>query len=87
MLTRREFVARGAAANGTCGIVTDNRICRKFPDPAFPQCDVRERCDGSAGAECPPDLGRNEGDACPLPAGGTGTCPPNDVSGAPHLCQ
>jgi hypothetical protein len=79
-------VTRGAAVNGTCAVVTDNRVCRKYADPAFPFCDLREKCDGSAGPACPPDLGRNGGAACTGP-GGAGVCPPNDVTGSPHVCQ
>jgi hypothetical protein len=79
-------VTRGAVTNGTCAVVADNRVCRKYADPAFPFCDVREKCDGSAGAACPPDLGRNGGLAC-TGAGGPGTCPANDVTGSPHVCQ
>lgn len=78
-------VNRGATVNGTCAIVPATRLCRGFADPAFPFCDVRERCNG-VDPTCPPDLGKNGGAAC-TDADGPGFCPPADVTGSPHVCQ
>lgn len=79
-------VAKGAASNGTCGIVTAGRVCRGYAGGnADLQCDVQEVCNG-VDPTCPADLGRNAGIAC-TGLCGTGVCPPNDVSGAPHFCD
>jgi hypothetical protein len=77
-------VARGSSTDGLCEVITNtNHICRGYADT---YCDVREKCDG-INPLCPDDLGRREGNACTTPSGGTGTCPPNDVTGSPHVCQ
>jgi hypothetical protein len=76
-------VVKGSSADGSCEIVTDLRVCRRNADPF---CDTRELCDGSAGAECPADVGQHGGDACTA-ACGAGVCPPADETGAPHACD
>lgn len=75
--------ARGAAVDGTCAPVQAGRICRNYADN---YCDLREVCDG-AQITCPDDVGRRQGNSCNIAGGGTGTCPPNAVAGAPHVCQ
>jgi hypothetical protein len=79
-------VARGATANGTCSVVTNTAtVCRGLADYPFVYCDIRERCDG-INPSCPEDVGRHQFLPCTGSAG-PGTCPANDSSGAPHVCQ
>ncbi len=80
-------VTRGAAVNGTCGIIpaATSYICRYYAEVPV-KCDLVERCDGVS-ADCPPDLGQKQGQACTTSGGGAGVCPANSIAGAPHLCQ
>jgi hypothetical protein len=77
-------VARGSTADGTCAIVTDLRVCRANADKL---CDLAEVCDGSAGAACPADLGRNGGGDCALACLGPAVCPSAAAAAAPHVCE
>ncbi|HTJ45672.1 MAG TPA: hypothetical protein VL463_26400 [Kofleriaceae bacterium] len=80
-------VARGAQVDGQCGIIAGPNlvICRNYAvNPGI--CDLREYCDG-VNPQCPPDVGTNQGRVCTKPGGGSGVCPANDPSGAPHICQ
>jgi hypothetical protein len=79
-------MARGAAANGTCGVVSAGILCRWYDSgtSADTYCDVTEACDG-VNTTCPQDLGRHAGLAC-TGACGAGHCPANDATGAPHIC-
>lgn len=69
--------------NGVCAPVRSGVICRYYADTF---CDVAEKCDG-ADIACPDDLGRRQGIACTTTGGTAGTCPSNDVTGSPHVCQ
>lgn len=77
-------VARGAASDGTCGVVPGPGIviCRNFVEGPG-KCDAREYCDG-VNTACPPDLGINEGRVCNTVTGTV--CPSNSAAGAPHRC-
>jgi hypothetical protein len=78
-------INRGGAANGVCSVITNTDVrCRDYAGDGF--CDIREKCDG-VNPTCPEDVGRREGQTCNLAGGGTGTCPANDVTGAPHVCE
>ena len=75
-------------ANGTCSVLPATAMCRDY---ASTYCDHREYCDGTT-ATCPPDTGINQGNVCNKssnrPSGtGTGVCPANDTTGAPHFCN
>jgi len=76
-------IAHGAATNGTCGVASSQTLCRGYSS-GDSYCDLREYCDGINTA-CPPDLGHHGGLAC-TGACGSGICPANDASGAPHVC-
>jgi hypothetical protein len=68
-------------ADGTCTTILDTSyVCRLY---ASSFCDVSERCDGTS-TVCPPDLGQRGGKVCNASIGAV--CPPNDVTGAPHVC-
>lgn len=56
-------VARGAAVNGRCSVLTPGTVC----NPSRGDCDVSEACDG-ASAECPADALASSGAIC-RPAG------------------
>jgi large repetitive protein len=69
--------------DGVCGTTLAGKLCRGYADTF---CDREEKCNG-VDTTCPEDIGRREGVACTIAGGGTGTCPANDVTGAPHVCQ
>jgi hypothetical protein len=69
--------------DGTCAPLLSGKICRRYADTF---CDRLERCDGT-NIVCPEDIGRRQGQTCDIAGGGTGTCPADDVTGAPHVCQ
>lgn len=69
--------------NGTCAPIAAGTICRNFANPSNIFCDLREQCDG-VNVDCPPDIGRNQGLVCNSTT--MTVCPPNDASGAPHVC-
>ncbi len=74
-------LAHHGQADGVCTlIINTSYVCRLYADPF---CDRSERCDGIS-TECPPNLGQRQGLVCNAATGAV--CPPNDVSGAPHLC-
>jgi hypothetical protein len=82
-------VKLGAAVDGTCSPIAASvrYICRDYANRTdTPTCDDREYCDGTS-AVCPPDLGTRQGLTCTSGGGIAGTCPANDTTGSPHVCQ
>ncbi|HEU0030831.1 MAG TPA: hypothetical protein VFQ53_09360 [Kofleriaceae bacterium] len=69
--------------DGVCAPTLLGKVCRPYADTF---CDRQEKCDG-VNITCPDDIGRRQGIACTTSVGGTGVCPPDDVTGAPHVCQ
>jgi hypothetical protein len=67
------------AADGTCAFIPSVTRCRTY---ASTFCDLPEYCTGTS-AECPADIGRNQGMVCNSVTGSV--CPPNAAPG-PHAC-
>jgi hypothetical protein len=65
--------------DGTCSFIPATSFCRNY---ANTKCDLREYCTG-ASPECPPDVGRNQGQVCNSTTGAV--CPANAPPG-PHGC-
>jgi hypothetical protein len=65
--------------DGTCSFIPPTSICRNYANTF---CDLREFCTGNS-AECPEDIGRNQGLVCNSTTGTV--CPANGPPG-PHGC-